>query len=71
MKRNDNMFHFKFKVANSKEEIIFDAWMGSKRTEVQWIDAKGYNHQRYIDHQAPSSHLPKTDDNIQHLYHHS
>ena len=49
MKRNDNMFHFKFTVANSKEEIIFDAWMGSKRTEVQWIDAKGYNHQRYID----------------------
>lgn len=49
MKRNDNMFHFKFKVANRKEEIIFDAWMGSKRTEVQWIDAKGYNHQRYID----------------------
>ena len=49
MKRNDNMFHFKFKVANNKEEIIFDAWMGSKRTEVQWIDAKGYNHQRYID----------------------
>lgn len=49
MKRNDNMFHFKFKVANSKEEIIFNAWMGSKRTEVQWIDAKGYNHQRYID----------------------
>ena len=49
MKRNDNMFHFKFKVANRKEEIIFDAWMGSKRTEVQWIDAKGCNYQRYIN----------------------